>query len=271
MVYDPDSGYEEELAILPDSPRNIVWSQDWKQFSFDAQGLWIANADGSNLRQIAPDIPHVDYNPVWSPDGTLLFTSGQVLLTDGTPLPGVVGAKAIWWIEGDTRAVRTRIALVEEGKKERTIKIGFAEQVQALRFTLHEFEVTQRCTRIHLSVENSGTLGRVFIRLGETAKLYVLDPGHVALGPGACHSGVRWRGCGVELGLKIAADPLSVLPAGKSWDGWLETLVPAPPTAVGAIFYVEFEFEKPYDERSTTEAIWLTSHLEEEDWYLPLR
>ncbi|MBO9499563.1 MAG: PD40 domain-containing protein [Novosphingobium sp.] len=63
---------------------NPVFSPDGKQFAFisDRSGvtnLWVANADGTSLRQISHDSSLVVYtSPAWSPDGKSLYVSRMV-------------------------------------------------------------------------------------------------------------------------------------------------------------------------------------------------
>ncbi|WBY07831.1 hypothetical protein PIB19_21660 [Sphingomonas sp. 7/4-4] len=64
--------------------RDPVFSPDGKQFAFisDRSGvtnLWVANADGTGLRQISQDTSLTLYAaPAWSPDGKSLFVSRAV-------------------------------------------------------------------------------------------------------------------------------------------------------------------------------------------------
>jgi Tol biopolymer transport system component len=77
---------QERPAISPDGS-TIAYSESEGAF-VKSHGLWVANADGSNPRQLTPDgkpdVDSADTSPAFSPDGAwivferaALFTSGQ--------------------------------------------------------------------------------------------------------------------------------------------------------------------------------------------------
>jgi hypothetical protein len=279
-VYDPDTGDEKKLASLPDAPGDIVWAPDWKQLAFitgtrSAPGgptpgeLWVIDSDGSNLRSVA------DYaqSAIWSPDGSLLLFSChstlRVVRPDGTKLPGELQGPAhhhdvlpVWWIEGSTPSVKAQVELLEEGSKERTVSVNLTDQLYGLKLTLREFQVTKDRVRVNLVIENTGDLGKVFLQPTDIT-LYILNQTEAAGEPNLGDN---------PLPLKIVTDMPSVLPVGKSWDGWLETDKPAPPDAVGAIMvFNTFDFEMPYDQSGNTKVGWNSTQEEQEVWYQPLR
>ena len=103
---------------------------------------------------------------------------------------------------------------------------------------------------------------RVFLQQTETT-LYLLSQTDVIGSPSLGSN---------PLPLTIVTDIPSVLPVGKSWDGWLETDEPAVPEMVGAIIeFNSFEFEKPYDQGATTKVGWDSIQEGLEIWYQSLR
>ena len=48
------------------------------------EGIWLANSDGTMLRQLTSDAEHLDFLPRWSSDGELIM----FLRTDGQPYAG---------------------------------------------------------------------------------------------------------------------------------------------------------------------------------------
>ena len=279
-VYDPASGDERRIGSIPIPPTGFVWSPDgkWVAFSTD-DGIWTAGADGSDLRRIIDspmkrtDAGNVWQQPIWSPDGAFLAYNSYatdsigVAWPDGTRLPGnipfpstVGGAESgtrwgvTWWVEGSTPAVKAYVDLLEQGSKERTVSVNLTDQRYGLVFTLREFQVTRERVRVHLVVENTGSLGKVFVEPREIT-LSIVTPSAVS-----------------PVLLRIATAMPSVLPVGTVWDGWLETDVPAPPDAIGATLqFSHFEFEKPYDENGQTGLDWDSTQAGQSPAYQPLR
>lgn len=67
------NGQNPHLLTEGESPSNIAWSPDGKQISFFGAGWQIINADGSNLRALAPGVilPQCYFlPPLWSPDSS---------------------------------------------------------------------------------------------------------------------------------------------------------------------------------------------------------
>jgi hypothetical protein len=128
------------------------------------------------------------------------------------------------------------------------------DQKYGLTFTLSEFEVTKERVRVHLIIENTGSLGKVFVEPREIT-LSIVTPSATSQVP-----------------LRIATDMPSVLPVGEGWDGWLETDAPAPPDAIGAtVQFSHFEFENPYDEGGHTGLDWDSTQAGQAPAYQPLR
>lgn len=82
------SGGQARLVMSgPAFDANPVFSPDGKQFAFisdrsGASNLWVANADGSNPRQISQDDGAVEWTgPSWSPDGQYVYASRMVHAT----------------------------------------------------------------------------------------------------------------------------------------------------------------------------------------------
>lgn len=276
-IYDPGTGDEKKIASLPRAPRNMTWSPDAKQIAFDTQdGVWVIYPDGSNVKQLAGKRQGNVYarSPLWSPDGTLLLVhygfdgtmgtridSVGLVRPDGKQIPGYIyfpyqcsNKGGAWWIQQHTPVVKAQIDLIEEGSKERTVSVNFVDQLYGLKFTLLEFQVTKDHVRGHLVIENTGSFGKVF-----------LQPTKVTLS-------IVTQSTVIGFPLRIVTDMPSVLPIGKSWDGWLESDQPAPPDAIGAtLVFKSFEFEKPYDQSGSTKADWDSTQEGEEVWYQPLR
>jgi Tol biopolymer transport system component len=88
-IYSIDSAGGQARLVLsgPAFDANPVFSPDGKQFAFisdrsGASNLWIANADGSNPRQISQDDGAVVWTaPSWSPDGQYVYASRMVHAT----------------------------------------------------------------------------------------------------------------------------------------------------------------------------------------------
>lgn len=88
-----------ELLLLPlaedDEPENLtrtsgarekdgVFSPDGKRLAFIAdrsgnEELWVADADGSNARQLTSDGEGYRFRPLWSPDGSFILFAGKTL------------------------------------------------------------------------------------------------------------------------------------------------------------------------------------------------
>ncbi len=69
------SGQDAHLLVKDVDPTNISWSPNGKQIAFFYRGWQVVNADGSNLREIAPGIilPQCFRQPpLWSPDSRSL-------------------------------------------------------------------------------------------------------------------------------------------------------------------------------------------------------
>jgi hypothetical protein len=69
------NGQDAHLLVKDINPQFLSWSPDGKQIAFYEYGWQIVNADGSNLREVAPGvvIPHCHSNPpLWSPDSRSL-------------------------------------------------------------------------------------------------------------------------------------------------------------------------------------------------------
>jgi TolB protein len=69
------SGQNPRLLSKGVSPTNIAWSPDGKRIAFFGMGWQVIDADGSNLREIAPGIilPQCYFlPPLWSPDSRSL-------------------------------------------------------------------------------------------------------------------------------------------------------------------------------------------------------
>lgn len=67
------NGQNPHLLAEGEPPSNIAWSPDGKQIAFFGAGWQIINADGSNLRDIAPGVilPQCYFlPPIWSPDSS---------------------------------------------------------------------------------------------------------------------------------------------------------------------------------------------------------
>lgn len=83
-VLDATGGEAKPVLAGMAFERNPVFSPDGTKFAFisDRSGvtnLWVANADGSNLRQISHDSSLVLYSsPAWSPDGHDIYVSRAV-------------------------------------------------------------------------------------------------------------------------------------------------------------------------------------------------
>jgi len=59
-------------------PSNLVWSPNGTQVAFGGGHIYIANADGTHLRQLTHHEVALDVLPVWSTDGkTIAFTSNR--------------------------------------------------------------------------------------------------------------------------------------------------------------------------------------------------
>jgi dipeptidyl aminopeptidase/acylaminoacyl peptidase len=77
---------------------DIVPRLDVGQIEGPEEGIWIANADGSNPRQLTSDPQYLDFFPEWSADGqSILFvrTDGKQYVNNGTASPN---ARAEIWI-----------------------------------------------------------------------------------------------------------------------------------------------------------------------------
>jgi serine/threonine protein kinase len=77
---------KEWYDITNDEPfdRYVRWSPDGKQVAFgsdrgESGNVWIANADGSGLRQLSYNLPDISgfSFPVWAPDGSRMSINGE--------------------------------------------------------------------------------------------------------------------------------------------------------------------------------------------------
>ena len=84
-------GSNKRLVIEGQDIRHITWSPSGEQIAFEAgnvwpsdpnapanQDIWLANANGSNLRNLTNSPEMTDAEPNWSPDGTwIVYSSGK--------------------------------------------------------------------------------------------------------------------------------------------------------------------------------------------------
>jgi len=91
-IMNPDGSDKRQLLAGHDV-REMAWSPDGAQIAFEAgntwptdpqapynQDIWVANADGSGLRNLTNSPGVSDGEPSWSPDGTaIIFSSGDVV------------------------------------------------------------------------------------------------------------------------------------------------------------------------------------------------
>jgi Tol biopolymer transport system component len=127
-VMDANGANQHGLTGPHDYPTQDIgpsWSPDGTRIAFartstgdGSDGLYIMDADGSNLTPIMNGLSHVTgYDTTWSPDGTkIAYTNGSgisvVPVSGGTPAPvapGVGNAYPTWAALPDTTAPNTTI------------------------------------------------------------------------------------------------------------------------------------------------------------------
>jgi len=89
----------ERIVFQASEPSNVVARLDIGKIEGPREGIWLADADGSNARQLTSDPASLDFFPRWSADGELIVflrTTGERFVNDlGTPDPD---AHAELWI-----------------------------------------------------------------------------------------------------------------------------------------------------------------------------
>ncbi len=96
FAIDFDGRNARPVAVRPARDENPRWSPDgekvgWVSYGTGRAQMMVADADGTNVRRLAPHPTSYDYGPSWSPDGRkILFLSGR----DGTGTTEVYVADA---------------------------------------------------------------------------------------------------------------------------------------------------------------------------------
>lgn len=89
----------ERIVFQASEPSNVVARLDVGKIEGPREGIWVADADGSNARQLTSDPAALDFFPRWSADGELIVflrTTGDRFVNDlGTADPN---AHAELWI-----------------------------------------------------------------------------------------------------------------------------------------------------------------------------
>ena len=84
-IYVMDADGSGEMVITGGDAYSPAWSPDGTKFAyvqpFSAPGIWVVNADGSDMHQVTTDPPFAeagDADPTWSPDGTKIAFSRYI-------------------------------------------------------------------------------------------------------------------------------------------------------------------------------------------------
>ena len=98
------------IVFQASEPSSTVARLDVGKIEGPREGIWVADADGSNERQLTSDPDNLDFAPRWSADGELVLfvrTDGKQFGSDGTP-EGEVRAE-LWMMRGDGSGARSLV------------------------------------------------------------------------------------------------------------------------------------------------------------------